>query len=211
MQSLEERYTRSMKTWTIIISACVVILMNANIINIYRDISTSDAKRAILLQAAERYRRPNPRPTPSPAATPGAMPTPTASQTSTATSTPPAAVTPTPAPTPDDTVTPEQFYNEGRRIMDENIGNLTALGLKGPGWIAAVPAFISGVPRNPGGSAWIALKTLLGWFIMTMLLSAGAPFWQDTLESLFGLKNKLRKQTGTENVEKESGAGQPKP
>ena len=27
-----------------------------------------------------------------------------------------------------------------------------------------------------------------------MLLSVGAPFWQDTLESLFGLKNFLRKK-----------------
>jgi hypothetical protein len=64
---------------------------------------------------------------------------------------------------------------------------------------------------EPGWVIGLILKTLLGWFIMTMLLSVGAPFWQDVLESLFGLKNKLRKQTGTQNVETESGAGQPKP
>jgi hypothetical protein len=45
---------------------------------------------------------------------------------------------------------------------------------------------------------------------MVMLLSAGAPFWQDALESLFGLKNVLRQKSGTKNVEEEKG-GQPKP
>lgn len=54
------------------------------------------------------------------------------------------------------------------------------------------------------------INVLFGWAIMVMLLSAGAPFWQDTLESLFGIKNLLRQKTGTRNVEKESGEGQPK-
>jgi hypothetical protein len=51
---------------------------------------------------------------------------------------------------------------------------------------------------------------LLGWAIMVLLLSVGAPFWQDTLESLFGIKNLLRQKTGTQNIETVSGAGQPK-
>jgi hypothetical protein len=53
-------------------------------------------------------------------------------------------------------------------------------------------------------------NTLIGWGVMVLLLSVGAPFWQDTLESLFGIKNLLRKKSETRNVEKESGAGQPK-
>jgi hypothetical protein len=53
-------------------------------------------------------------------------------------------------------------------------------------------------------------STLLGWTIMVLLLSVGAPFWQDALESLFGIKNLLRKKSDTQNVEKESGAGQTK-
>jgi len=51
---------------------------------------------------------------------------------------------------------------------------------------------------------------LFGWAIMMLLLSVGAPFWQDTLESLFGIKNLLRQRTGTQNIETASGAGQPK-
>lgn len=54
------------------------------------------------------------------------------------------------------------------------------------------------------------LSGLLGLGVMALLLSVGAPFWQDALESLFGIKNLLRKKSDTKNVELETG-GQPKP
>lgn len=75
--------------------------------------------------------------------------------------------------------------------------------------MAKLPGFIwTDLPSKPGESIWRALRALLGWFIMTMLLSVGAPFWQDMLESLFGLKNKLRQDSGTKNVQDQSGDGQ---
>ena len=69
--------------------------------------------------------------------------------------------------------------------------------------------------RVQTGSEWWESRkgdfvTLIGWGIMVMLLSVGAPFWQDTLESLFGIKQLLRTKTGTQNVETSSGRGQPK-
>jgi len=69
--------------------------------------------------------------------------------------------------------------------------------------------------RDQIGAEWWASRrhdvfVLFGWSIMVLLLSVGAPFWQDTLESLFGLKNLLRQRTGTQNIETASGAGQPK-
>jgi hypothetical protein len=64
------------------------------------------------------------------------------------------------------------------------------------------------------GEWWESLKgdivALIGWAIMVMLLSVGAPFWQDALESLFGIKNLLRQRSATQNIETQSGAGQPK-
>jgi hypothetical protein len=64
--------------------------------------------------------------------------------------------------------------------------------------------------------AWVQarkhdIKALLGWILMTILLSIGAPFWQDALESLFGVKNLLRTKGDIKNVEEEAGTGQPKP
>jgi hypothetical protein len=53
-------------------------------------------------------------------------------------------------------------------------------------------------------------KIAAGWVVMTILLSVGAPFWEDALESLFGLKNLLRTGSETKNIERKSGAGQPK-
>jgi len=64
------------------------------------------------------------------------------------------------------------------------------------------------------GQWWQSRKsdvtTVVGWAIMVMLLSVGAPFWQDALESLFGIKNLLRQKSGTQNIEQQSGTGQPK-
>jgi hypothetical protein len=54
------------------------------------------------------------------------------------------------------------------------------------------------------------IVTIVGWAVMVMLLSVGAPFWQDALESLFGIKNLLRQKSGTQNIESQSGTGQPK-
>ncbi|HEY0143768.1 MAG TPA: hypothetical protein VGF48_22970 [Thermoanaerobaculia bacterium] len=62
-------------------------------------------------------------------------------------------------------------------------------------------------PFNYTGFRWY---TPIGWLIMAFLLSLGAPFWQDTLESLFALKNLLRQKGQIKNVEQGSGQGQPK-
>ncbi|HEX3109533.1 MAG TPA: hypothetical protein VHU41_10600 [Thermoanaerobaculia bacterium] len=51
-------------------------------------------------------------------------------------------------------------------------------------------------------------KVLLGWIIMAFLLSLGAPFWHDALQSLFGVKNLLQQKTDQKNVEQGAGEGQ---
>jgi hypothetical protein len=67
------------------------------------------------------------------------------------------------------------------------------------------------VPPVPAAIWWRqGASTALGWLITTLLLSAGAPFWEDLLESLFGIKTLLQQKTATRNVEEDEG-GQPKP
>jgi hypothetical protein len=51
-------------------------------------------------------------------------------------------------------------------------------------------------------TAW---HTVLGWLVMTLLLSLGAPFWEDALESIFGLKNTLRSKAKTEEKKAQQG------
>lgn len=51
-------------------------------------------------------------------------------------------------------------------------------------------------------------ETLIGWLVMAFLLSLGAPFWHDALESLFGVKNLLQQKTDTQKVAQGAGEGQ---
>jgi hypothetical protein len=55
-----------------------------------------------------------------------------------------------------------------------------------------------GWPMNPNDwGSWSFWHYVAGCLVMGLLLSVGAPFWEDTLESLFGIKSLLGKQSGT--------------
>jgi hypothetical protein len=56
MQSFDERYARGMKTWAIVISFVVVVLLNANFFNIYQKISTNEVVRNSLVQGQSRLK-----------------------------------------------------------------------------------------------------------------------------------------------------------
>jgi len=94
--------------------------------------------------------------------------------------------------------------DEAQKQLQADIDRAAGLGFK-PVTMAQVKGFF-------GGDVGFleALKVLFGWAIMVMLLSVGAPFWQDALESLFGIKNLLRQKSETQNVEQQRGAGQPR-
>lgn len=162
MQSFEERYARGMKTWGVIISLVVVILLNANFFDVYKNIAGNDTLRANIVQMrddlAKRYEE---------SAVRGDQP---------------AAA---------DTL--KKLYQDTAKNVGDSASLFTGLGFT-PIWESPPKGFF---------------HSLIGWMIMTLLLSVGAPFWQDTLESLFGLKNVLRKQSDTKNVENKG--GQPKP
>lgn len=333
MQSFDERYARSMKSWAVVISIVVVILLNANFFNVYRSLSKSQVQTNLIVQTGtkvlEAAENANATPTPSPAtpdtaappssaaaipttraAAPATLPeespdaSPAASPNASSQTSPAVPASPSPSPTPVDIrkeaeeakqnidlyvnmyedfgFTPlsvEQardwlwstggwtwlWANEAR--IEENTNSWNSTGFWGftitrndKGVPLTAPVSITkdekGVPLplpqaisvrktiatdcrdidNEGhsltydghtpvscspdwrpvtrGEWWESRKhdasVLFGWSIMILLLSVGAPFWQDALESLFGVKNLLRQKSGTQNIEKESGAGQPK-
>lgn len=165
MQSFEERYARSMRTWGIIISLAVVVLLNANFFDVYKNIAGNDTLRGNLLQMrddlAKRYEESLARGDQA------------AAQNL------------------------RQLYQDATKDVGGSAAAYTSLGFT-PIWQCSGTCFQGGV-----------FHSLIGWAVMALLLSAGAPFWQDTLESLFGLKNVLRKRSDTKNVEDKG--GQPKP
>jgi hypothetical protein len=155
-RSFDERYTRNMKSFSLAISFVVVALLNANLFDIYRDISANGSKRNLIVQSGEQIAsRLRERPA---------------------------------ADSREINQTLEDWSKKSYEEIDKEESLYTALGFSGPRWIVDVWKN----PQRP--TAQKAVETVAGWLIMTLLLSVGAPFWQDALESLFGLKNLLRKK-----------------
>jgi hypothetical protein len=160
MQSLDERYSRSMKTAAIVISFIVVITLNANLFAIYRQISGNQQMRALIVQYG---------------------------QTSVQQSRQQQAAGQLPGQQTTDKIAE---LDESVNQIKQAASLYTDFGFTGPQWISEA------WNKRADITLYQVFETLLGWIVMTALLSVGAPFWQDALESLFGLKNLLRqKQT----------------
>ncbi|MBA3765899.1 MAG: hypothetical protein H0W99_02710 [Acidobacteria bacterium] len=178
MHSFEERYTRGMKTYAFIISLFIAVWLNANIFGIYHDLSTNETKRAAVVAYGSEALK---------------------------------------------------RYEEAQAKSIENkdeeaqkkLGALiasTKTDIKDAAGTYAALGFnplsqeFSDLGKQSRLGLWPGFEHLLymlfGWLIMAALLSVGAPFWQDTLESLFGIKNLLRKRSDTKNIEQEPGEGQ---
>lgn len=231
-QSFDERYSRHMRTISIAISIVVVILLNANFFQVYKTLSKNEIQRNMLVDAgADLVKDNNPQPTVTPTSQQAASPTPSPSPNASPTPTPNAVAElkkdlndidslvgtyesfgfkPLSAeqfrafiwstgvwtrPWPDD----NGYYSWGGFKLTKELKD----GNEIPSWHA-----------QSGNEWWDSRKdnlvTIVGWAIMVMLLSVGAPFWQDALESLFGIKNLLRQKSATQNIETQSGTGQPR-
>lgn len=148
MLGFQERYARHMRTWAFLISAVVVIVLNADVFQVYRRLATSDLSQQRVLAQYDVIKKQY-----------------------------------------EGTNDPQSLKADLDRAFAEATESYPALGIE---------------PLDYDGfTGW----TPIGWLVMAALLSLGAPFWHDTLESLFGLKNFLRDRTDTKKVEQQSGAG----
>ncbi len=209
MQSFEERYTRGMKTWALVISFLVVAYLNANVFDIYKNIATNDTLRNQLVQIGEERtkanetRRAKAKEDKAKAEADAAQATANADEAKKK-----AAEDQKNAAE----VTLKEIDDDVKGVQKQ-IEELNNFGFHPLTWQGVKDWFSDSLLSK---NDWLDhrkedIKTLAGWIVMTFLLSVGAPFWQDTLESLFGVKNLLRKKSDTKNVESESGAGQPRP
>ena len=203
MQSFEERYNRSMKTWAIVIAFLVVAVLNADLFTIYRTIAANGViSKALADKGPDLVKLGKERTSAS-----------QTSATQTPTGTPPAQTQPGQTAGQVASTTggdPDKEFKEGMDQLKKDVGLYMDVGFAPLKWQQVKDWFRTLWPHeNWWGERKNDMKGLLGWLVMTMLLSIGAPFWQDTLESLFGVKNLLRKKGDIKNVETESGAGQP--
>jgi hypothetical protein len=148
MLGFEERYSRHMRTWAFLISIALVVVLNADVFQVYRRLATSDLSQQRVLAQYDVIKRQY-----------------------------------------ENTRDSQTMKADLDRAFNEATASYPALGVQ--------PLDFTGF------TGW----TPVGWLVMAALLSLGAPFWHDTLESLFGLKNFLRERTDTKKVEQKSGAG----
>lgn len=170
-RSLQARYARSMKTWATVISFLVVIVLNANFFTVYTNIATSDAKRSLILQSRDQIER---------------LYNQRADQTS-------------PGQSQNQTV--ENWFQAARGQIDQNADIYAGFGFKPLGW-SQVTWWWSTLTTGQGWWWWRVhhdLRVLLGWILMAFVLSVGAPFWEDALESLLGIKNVLRNKSQSQS------------
>jgi hypothetical protein len=178
MQSFDERYARGMKTWAIVISLAVVVLLNANFFTIYQKISTNEVVRNSLVQSQAKLKELEDAGKDKPA----------------------------------EAKSLDGIIKETSGHLNQEAAAYAAFGFQ-PLSRQQVSNWVEG--KGPWSLGWCdrlvhMAKIAAGWMLMTLLLSVGAPFWEDTLESLFGLKSLLRAGSETKNIERKSGAGQPK-
>lgn len=183
MQGFDERYTRNMKTVGLVIAAVVTIVLNANFFTVFQKIYQDSNTRSAIIKAAPDIQKQV-----STTASPAASPSP-------------------------DTGNQTAGIKEDANEAKNNASTFASFGF-GPLKPQQISDFFNASGPYAGKTRQWRLEHLLtvlvGWAIMTLLLSVGAPFWEDVLESLFGVKNLLRKKTDTRNVEDTTG-GQQKP
>ena len=227
-QSFDERYTRHMRTISIAISIVVVILLNANFFQVYKSLSRNDIQRNMLVDAGADLVKDNDanasqgsKPAASPSPSPNASPTPK-----------PNTVAELKKDLQDIDSLAGTYESFGFKPLsaEQLRAFIWSTGVWTKPWkddngFSSWGGFkltkelkdgneVSSWHAQSGDEWWESRKdnlvTIVGWAIMIMLLSVGAPFWQDALESLFGIKNLLRQKSATQNIETQSGTGQPR-
>ncbi len=185
MHSFEERYTRGMKTYAFVISLVLVVWLNANVFGLYRDISTTNnGKRASILQygpeALKAYEEAQAK-----------------------------------------AIVDKQGEEVQKKLAEQIKAKKEEINQSAAAYtqfgftplrddIRNIGKLYQDDKRGFRKALRHILYMLFGWVLMAALLSIGAPFWHDTLETLFGVKNLLRKRGDIQNVEQEPGAGHPK-
>jgi len=166
-RGLQARYARSMKTWAAVISSLVVVVLNANFFTVYTGIATSDAKRSLILQSRDQIEQ-------------------LYNQQASAAN-----------PTEDESQTVQKWFQAARDQIDQNSDIYSGFGFKPLAW-SQVAWWWSTLTTRQGWWWWRVhhdLRVLVGWLLMAFVLSVGAPFWEDALESLLGIKNVLRNKS----------------
>lgn len=163
-RSFQEHYERRMKAWSFALAAVLVMVLNANLLDVYQEFSHDQTLREAAVAMADRWT----------GSGPDAIVVPSVGGTKDSTA---ASAVP-------DSVTAAKIRAEAaliRRIVDE--GSFQVMG-----WTEARMLRYEEMPWYVR-----AFRFITGWVGMTLLVSLGAPFWYDLLKTVMGLKNSFSK------------------
>ena len=169
-KAFQDLYERRMRLWTVLIGAVTVIVLNANVFEIYREFSTDKVLRDAAVAWAGRV-----------------VSAPTDS-----------ILHRLPAVGGDSSKVKPMSDQQIKKEIEKQLGDIQAVihanGFQVLRWRQAQrDAFLTGWLsgdwfKNIG-------KSFLGWLGMTLLVSLGAPFWYDFLKTVVGFKDSLRNKS----------------
>ncbi len=170
-KAFQEHYERRMKYWAFGISLVVVMIMNANVIDIYKDFSTNKTKRDAVVAAAPKLLELAEKQNQSP-------------------------LTDSAAKLNDhqkDSIITAQAHFIDSLASDQTL-NLYRWNIKGGDALRCTNemgcSFWIGV-HDFFHALW---KNALGWLAMALLVSLGSPFWYDFLKTVMGLKDRIKRK-----------------
>lgn len=166
-QAFQDHYERKMKVWALCLSALVVIAVNANLFEVYRELSTNKALRDAAITMGQQL-----------------------------TSVPRDSIVVRLTASKVDTTKIVKSDSIIRREIEKNITDIQSLLHNNTFQVFRWNKAVShNVFYETSFTGWI--KRILGWFAMALLVSLGAPFWYDLLKTLMGVKDKLKASKGT--------------
>jgi len=169
-RAFQDLYERRMRLWTVLIGAVTVVVLNANVFEIYREFSTDKVIRdAAVVWAGRVVSAPKD-----------------------------SILHRLPAVSKDSSKTKPMSDQEIKKEIEKQLGDIQAVihanGFQVLRWRQAQrDAFLTGWLSQ----GWFKNlgKSLLGWLGMTLLVSLGAPFWYDFLKTVMGFKDSLRNRS----------------
>lgn len=163
MKTFQDHYERRMKMWAYILSGLVVLWLNANLFEIYREFSTNKVLRQLAVTLGERL---------------ASTPRDSLIVVSTAEGT---------------QIAQQVADSAALAAIQANIKRIDALVNAQSFSIMRWNTPSGTPLPTGFATLWDALvRNILGWLGMTLLVGLGAPFWYDLLKTLVGVKERLR-------------------
>jgi hypothetical protein len=164
-RAFQDLYQRRMKLWSFLISATIVILMNANLLDVYQEFSTNKTVRDAAVAMANRF---------TAMSRDSILVREKAAEKDTAYV----------VARPDSLIV---------RDIQRSLSDVQKIAASQTFQVFRwTPASIAQLFSAQWYIIWP--KAILGWLAMTLLVSLGAPFWYDILKALMGVKDYFKKE-----------------